>query len=194
MIRWLATAWVAALVATVAPATAQDTSSAPQLRVPRAPILTIDASRLLPETVVGQRLVRALEAEAASLERENRAIAQSLRDEELELTAQRDTLPRDEFLKLAEDFDARVQEARREQDAKQAALQARLDDQQQALMSEIRPILGQIMIEANAAMIVEIGTVMLSVRSIDITDIAIDRINSALAEPEEQDTLVTPDE
>ncbi|WP_147125036.1 OmpH family outer membrane protein [Shimia ponticola] len=194
MIRWLATAWVAAWVATAAPATAQDTSSAPQLRVPRAPILTIDASRLLPETVVGQRLVRALEAEAASLERENRAIAQSLRDEELELTAQRDTLPRDEFLKLAEDFDARVQEARREQDAKQAALQARLDDQQQALMSEIRPILGQIMIEANAAMIVEIGTVMLSVRSIDITDIAIDRINSALAEPEEQDTLVTPDE
>jgi len=197
MIGWLRTGGAAALMAVAlgagTPALAQNTpGDAPTLRVPRAPILTIDASRLLPETVVGQRLVRALEAEGAALERENRAIAQALRDEELALTEQRDSLEREEFLKLAEDFDARVQAARREQDAKQAALQARLDDQQQALMSEIRPILGQIMIEANAAMIMEIGTVMLSVRSIDITDIAIARINATLAEPD-TDPSTDPD-
>lgn len=174
---------VAWLVSLATIANAQETTTPLERIVPRAPILTIDASRLLPETVVGQRLVEALEAEGAALERENREIAEALREEELALTAQRDTIARDEFLKLADDFDARVQEARREQDAKQIALQARLDDQQQALMAEIRPILAQIMLEANAAMIMEISTVMLSVRGIDITDIAIARINSSLAAP-----------
>ena len=182
MFRCILVAWLVSL-ATIA--TAQETTTPLERIVPRAPILTIDASRLLPETVVGQRLVEALEAEGAALERENREIAEALREEELALTAQRDTIARDEFLKLADDFDARVQEARREQDAKQIALQARLDDQQQALMAEIRPILAQIMLEANAAMIMEISTVMLSVRGIDITDIAIARINSSLAAPEQ---------
>lgn len=180
MFRCILVAWLVSL-ATIA--NAQETTTPLERIVPRAPILTIDASRLLPETVVGQRLVEALEAEGAALERENREIAEALREEELALTAQRDTIARDEFLKLADDFDARVQEARREQDAKQIALQARLDDQQQALMAEIRPILAQIMLEANAAMIMEISTVMLSVRGIDITDIAIARINSSLAAP-----------
>lgn len=151
-------------------------------RVPRSPVLTLDSSRLLPETMVGQRLVAALEAEGAALDLENRELAETLRAEELELTALRSTLSREEFAARAEAFDAKVQQTRREQDAKQAALQTRLDDQQRALFGEIQPILAQIVAEAGAVVVVELDTVLLSVRGVDVTNIAIARINAALSD------------
>ena len=156
-------------------------------RVPLAPVLTIDTSRLLPETVVGQRLVQALEAEGAAIESENDRIAQDLREEELALTAQRDSLPREEFARLAEEFDAKVQQVRRDRDAIQASLQQRLEDQQRALFAEIQPILSQIMREAGAAVILEVNSVLISVRAVDITNVAIARINATLGPAEGTD-------
>lgn len=160
----------------------------------RSPILTLDTSRLLPETNLGQQLVQALEAEGAALEVENRRLAAELREQELALVDQRATLSREDFQELAEAFDTKVQTIRQAQDDKQAALQARLDDQQRALFQEINPILAQIMREAGAVVVVEQNSVLLSARGADITDLAIARINDSLSVPDTVQETPVPEE
>lgn len=145
----------------------------------RSPILTVDPGRLLRATVIGQRLAQALEDESRALDAENQRIVAELRAEELLLTEQRPTMERTEFAALAEEFDQRVQAARLAQDAKQTALEQKAAEQERALLREIQPVLAQIMVDTGAAVIVESGSVLLSARSVDVTDLAIARINAS---------------
>lgn len=147
--------------------------------VPRAQILTIDSSRLLPGTTLGQSLLARLAEEREAFAAESERIAAEFRAEELELTAQRATLPREEFAQLAEDFDTRVQAARTERDEGEAALAAQADSQEIRFLREVRPILGQIMEEAGAVVLLESDTVLLRNGAIDVTALAITRINEA---------------
>lgn len=145
----------------------------------RSQILTIDSSRLFPETLLGQSIIAALNEERRVFAAEGQALADALRVEELELTDKRATLSREEFSRLAEDFDARVNATRAERDAAEAALNARADAQERAFLGRVRPILGQLMAEAGAAVMIEAETVFLRNEVIDITEIAISRINQA---------------
>ncbi|MEM1374876.1 MAG: OmpH family outer membrane protein [Pseudomonadota bacterium] len=147
--------------------------------VPQAQILTIDSSQLFPGTVLGQSILNALAEERAAFAAESQEIATELRTEELALTEQRKTLPRDEFAALAAEFDTRVQAAREERDAGEAALVAQREQQEIAFLREVRPILGQIMEEAGAVVLIEADTVFLRDGAIDVTAIAIARINDA---------------
>ncbi|MEL6608370.1 MAG: OmpH family outer membrane protein [Pseudomonadota bacterium] len=168
-------------------ASAQTSADLPTLDF-RSPILTIEAARLFPNTALGQQLASALDADRAALAQENRELEEALRTEELALTEQRATLPRADFVALAADFDSRVQETRIEQDAKQRALEARAAAQEGIFLERIQPILGQIMVEAGAAVIIETSTTFLRDRSVDVTDLAIARINAEFP----ADTPITP--
>ena len=147
--------------------------------VPQAQILTIDSSRLLPGTLLGQSILSALAQEREAFAAESERIAAEFREEELALTEQRDTLPREEFAKLAEEFDLRVQAARLERDEGEAALAAQAESQEVLFLREVRPILGQIMDEAGAVVLLESETVLLRNGAIDVTTLAITRINEA---------------
>ncbi|MCH2077146.1 MAG: OmpH family outer membrane protein [Rhodobacteraceae bacterium] len=147
--------------------------------VPQAQILTIDSSRLLPGTVLGQSLLAGLAEEREAFAAESERIAAEFRAEELDLTAKRGTLPREEFAELAEAFDVRVQAARVERDEGEAALAARSESQEILFLREVRPILGQIMEEAGAVVLLEADTVLLRNGAIDVTALAITRINEA---------------
>ena len=147
--------------------------------VPQAQILTIDSSRLLPGTLLGQSILSALAQEREAFAAESERIAAEFRAKELELTQQRETLPREDFAKLAEEFDLRVQAARLERDEGEAALAAQAESQEVLFLREVRPILGQIMEEAGAVVLLESETVLLRNGAIDVTTLAITRINEA---------------
>ncbi|MGR3435336.1 MAG: OmpH family outer membrane protein [Shimia sp.] len=150
--------------------------------VPRSPILTITTEALLPGTAYGRRVQADLTADRQALAGENRRIEEELRAEELGLTERRGEIPREEFVRLARVFDERVEAVRTAQDAKEAALRASLVEREQAFLARVQPILGQIMIEAGAVVIVEADTVVLRNRDIDVTQTAIARIDAALGD------------
>ena len=191
--RWRGLLAGAALALLGSLGAAQEGRPASDLAGLRSQILTIDSTRLFPETVLGQSIIAALNEERRIFASEGQAIADALRAEELELTEKRQTLSREEFSQLAADFDQRVTATRAERDAAEAELTARAEAQERAFLGRVRPILGQLMAEAGAAVMIEADTVFLRNDVIDVTEIAIARINEVTVlsgdeEPDEQPT------
>lgn len=147
-----------------------------------AQVLTIDQDRLFAETDFGDRVAASLAEEANALSTENRRIEAELTVEERELTELRPTLSLEEFQALANAFDEKVQQIRIEQDAKSRELQAKTEERRQQFFTQIVPILGQIVRERGALVIMNRRDVFLSADSIDITEEAISRINASLGD------------
>ena len=148
-----------------------------------SPVLTIDQDRLYAETRMGSETIAALEAEAKTLAAENQKIEADLIREERALTEKRAAVSPEEFRKLADDFDAKVQKIRREQDDKAQALNSRRDDARQTFFNEIGGELKDIVREHGALLLLDRRNVFLSADSIDITDEAIKRVNEGAQTP-----------
>jgi len=146
----------------------------------RSPILTIDPEAVFARSALGRRLAREIEAEQQALASENRRIEAELTAEELALTEQRASLPIDEFRALADAFDAKVQRVRREQDAKEAALERRAERAEAEFLRATRPVLAEVMQERGAAVILDRRSVFVAFGAIDVTDAAIVAIDAAL--------------
>ena len=86
-------------------------------------VVVLDTDRLFAESLFGQALATDLQAETEALIEENRRIEAELTAEEQSLTRRRPGMEPAAFREEAEAFDARVQEIRRERDAKERALQ-----------------------------------------------------------------------
>ena len=145
-------------------------------------VLTIDSERLFLDSSFGKRLARELEAQGNALAAENRQIETSLMEEEQSLNVRRPTLPIAEFRALADAFDEKVQTIRREQDAKTRALGQRSEEIRRSFFQAARPVLGEMMQEAGAAVIIDRRSVFLSANVIDITDAAIARLDQVLGD------------
>ncbi|MGI3167855.1 OmpH family outer membrane protein [Pseudooceanicola sp. C21-150M6] len=165
-----------------APAPAPDvTAQASQaLSVVRSPILTLDSERLIRESAAGRRLEDDLTERSTVLAAENRRIEAELGEQERQLTEERPTLPAEEFRARATAFDERVQAFRTQQDAKFRALQEESAALRSRILEAADPVLAGIMQEAGAMMIVELGSVIASVQAIDVTQIAISRLDEAM--------------
>ncbi|KAA9008733.1 OmpH family outer membrane protein [Histidinibacterium aquaticum] len=150
--------------------------------VVRSPVLTIDPDRVFSESRFGQHITEEIQAETEALAEENRRIAARLEAEERDLTERRPDIPPEEFRAEAEEFDARVQEIRREQDAKERAIGERVQQAQAAFLGAVRPVLANLMIERGAAVILDRRTVVLGAGAVDITDAAIERIDAEMGE------------
>ncbi|MDJ0630331.1 MAG: OmpH family outer membrane protein [Rhodobacter sp.] len=162
------------------------------LRVP-SPILTLDQERLFAGSRAAEEISAAIEAAAAQLAAENRVIEAELTAEELELTELRPTLAPDEFRALADAFDEKVQRLRAEQDAKALELQRRRDQERQTFFRQITPVLAEIVRERGALAVLDRRSVILSADTIDITEEAVARINSAFDEAPPAEEETTPD-
>lgn len=145
-------------------------------------ILTVDLERIFAQSEFGQRISREYNEGRAELANENRRIAESLREEELALAAQRPDMAVDVFRTEAEAFDEKAQGIRRAQDAKERALEETLAQGRTQFLETTRPVLGQLMIERGAFAILDRRSVVLSLSSIEITEEAITRINDALGD------------
>lgn len=146
------------------------------------PILTIESERLFAETAFGQRIATEIEDEGKTLAAENRRIESELADEEKDLAAKRTAMAGEEFRPLALAFDEKVQSIRRQQEAKARALVERSDAGQVAFLRAAQSVLGQIMKEAGASVILERSSVFFSSNASDITDLAISRIDATIGD------------
>lgn len=169
----------AALV--LALALAAPAAGAQQAPVVASPILTVEQERLFTGSAYGRSLLDEINRESTALAAENREIEAELIEEERELTAKRAAMAPEAFRDLAEAFDAKVVEIRREQDEKARALSQKRDGAQQRFYREIAPILTEIVRERRAVAVLETRAVVLSADQIDITDAAIARIDAKLA-------------
>ncbi|NJS38597.1 MAG: hypothetical protein HC783_05805 [Rhodobacteraceae bacterium] len=112
-----------------------------------------------------EALVKELDALKASLDREravtqaldaeNKEIEAALITEEQDLTTRRATLPADEFAALATAFDVKVERIRAEQDAKFRNLSQGREEDRKAFLRAIVPVLGDLMGEKRAVVILE---------------------------------------
>lgn len=150
--------------------------------IPRSPLLTIDPDRLFSQSLYGLRIQQELGQKTTELASENRQIETELETEELALTEQRPSLTLEEFRALADEFDLKVSSMRNRQDGKTRALQRLRDRERQTFLTNALPVLTDIMRESGAVAIVESRSVFVTADQIDITDVAIARLNATLGD------------
>jgi Skp family chaperone for outer membrane proteins len=158
----------------------------------RSPVVTLDRERLFAESLMGQAMIRRLDAESNDLIAENRRLEQALEQEERDLTEKRKTLPQDKFRTLSVEFDQRVEELRQAQDAKSRALTRQRDVDRQTFFEAAVPILGQLMSEIEAVAIIDRSAIILTFDKLDITTLAVERLDADLGEGP-SDLGVTPE-
>ncbi|MEM8632085.1 MAG: OmpH family outer membrane protein [Pseudomonadota bacterium] len=140
----------------------------------------VDQERLFSRSEFGAAVAAIAEEASEALAAENRGIEAALGEEERSLTEQRPDLTPEEFRALADAFDQKVQTIRAEQDAKTDSIGTRFEGDRRRFFQAIAPVLAEIMRERQAAVIIDARTTLLSARGIDITEIALSRINDAL--------------
>ncbi|MBY5932791.1 OmpH family outer membrane protein [Tateyamaria omphalii] len=148
----------------------------------RSPILTIDSERLYRDSAFGQRVLNEIEARTSELAEDNRRIEAELEAEEQLLTDQRGEMEPDAFRALADAFDARVEVIRRDRDARSRAIADLLEENRDRFLMSAAPVLEEIMRDTGAAVILEQRSVFVSANAIDITDLAIERMDATLGD------------
>ena len=145
------------------------------------PILTLDSERLIAESAAGQAIEAELAEKSVELAAENRRIETELTEEEKDLTERRANLTPEEFRAEAASFDDKVQTIREEQDAQLRVLQEQANLARRDILGAADPVLVSIMQEAGAVIIMEKSNVLASLQAIDVTNLAIDRLDRAMS-------------
>ncbi len=174
------------LVLAAAPAPAQEIGAS-------LPVATLDQDALFLQSAFGQRLQRDLETQRDALAAENRRIETELIAEEQALTEQRKTLAPGDFAPLAQAFDQKVESIRSEQDAKARSLQQRLDRERQLFLSQVGPVLAEILRNRGALVLIDSAAVLIAAAGVDITEQAIAAlIDARLGDGSGLDRLAPP--
>lgn len=149
-----------------------------------APVLTVDEELLFARSAWGRRVQAQLEEEGRILQAENDSIAAQLAGEEADLTARRAATEPAEFRRLAEAFDTRATDMRRERAQAAADLNARAEADRAAFYRAALPIMGRMMQERGAVAVLDQRTVFVSLDVIDITADLVDRLDGELGDGE----------
>jgi Skp family chaperone for outer membrane proteins len=153
---------------------------AQQLGVVQSDVLVIDIDRLLNETAYGKRLQSEIETARDQLIERNDRIAAELEAEERALTEKRAKTPPEAFRALADAFDEKVSELRRESETLSRDLERRRDLAPIQFMRVVQPVLGEVLREADAVVLLDVRSVILRADVADVTDLAIARIDARI--------------
>lgn len=145
-------------------------------------ILIIDSDRIFFETLYGRRISDDMAALVAQLQTENEQIAATLREEERSLTVRRPAMTPEAFRAEADAFDAKAQEVRGTRDAKNVDLQNAAAEERAKFEDRVQGVIGNIMIERGAVLVMEQRSVVMSVRAANITDDVIVRVDAELGD------------
>jgi Skp family chaperone for outer membrane proteins len=180
---WLGVIAAAFLAASHLPVLAQAEAGSPAAG--SVVVLTLDRERMFADSRFGKSSMAAIDDSIRALQSENRQIEADLETEERALTEQRKQIGASEFRALADAFDAKVKGIRVARDAKGRELAAQQDTARQQFLKAAIPILAKIMAEQGATIIIDRSATILSFDRVDITDLAIARIDAELvgAEP-----------
>lgn len=162
------------LVLLAGQAPAQDTALADPVPL----ILIVDRARMFAESAFGKASFERERVAAALLEAENAGIQAKLVAEEQELTVLRQTLSATEFSARATAFDEKVERIRAEQDAKARDLARLREDDGKAFQRAAVPVLGKLMADRGAQVLLDKSMVILSLSLVDVTDAAIARVDA----------------
>ncbi|MCF3974130.1 OmpH family outer membrane protein [Paracoccus salsus] len=147
-----------------------------------APVLTVDQERLFTDSAWGRRAQGELEEAGRAIADENDRLAAQLSAEEAQLTQQRSALEPAEFRRLAEAFDARATEIRRERAKAVQDLNARADADRAAFYQAALPVMGEMMQQRGAVAVLDRRTVFVSLDAIDITPDLIERLDETVGD------------
>jgi Skp family chaperone for outer membrane proteins len=157
--------------------------------------LIINQEQILTGSEAGRALLAEEERERDALRNEARALDSAFEAEERRLTEQRPDLDPAEFRRLSDEFDARVVQARRDQDTRSATLAQEFDQRRRAFYARVAPILVMLMDRYGAKAILDENSVLLADQSLNITAAVIAEIDATAAEPapaEEDSAPATP--
>lgn len=141
-------------------------------------VLTLDKERIYRQSRAGAEIEARMQAENEALAAENRSIEAELEAEERDLTLRRPSLGVAEFQALAEAFNTKAVALRDAQLAKARALERKREEERQKFFQALVPVLGEIMNEFGAVVILDDKAVLLSFDAIDATDEAIRRMDA----------------
>lgn len=147
-----------------------------------SPVLTLDQDQLFEDSDFGKRVTRDVQRARDDLLAQNRKIEANLSAEEKKLTVERKTMAPEAFRKLADAFDKKVQKIRHDQDAKNRKIVEFRDSERKRFFNAALPVLGQLMRDSGAVAILNSQSIFVSLKSIDVTDKAIRRVNAALGD------------
>jgi Skp family chaperone for outer membrane proteins len=145
-------------------------------------VIIIDKDRVLSDTKYGQRLNFELRRMELLQIADNKRLSRELEQEEAYLTKLRETLSSDEFRLLASDFDTKVQRISDEQQTKN---EKRINQRRQGqlqLFAATGPVFEQLMRETGANVILELRYALVWNDAINMTDVAIQRIDAFLGD------------
>ena len=143
-------------------------------------IAVLDQDSLFSETNWGKRILIDVENKVTELTIENRTIENELELEELNITAVRKTISKDQFDILALEFDNKVKKIRIKQSSKQREINNYLNENRKLFFEIITPILLDYIAELGVEVLLNKDTVALASFGSDITKSAINRINEQL--------------
>jgi Skp family chaperone for outer membrane proteins len=143
-------------------------------------VLTVDPERMFAETRLGRSLTSKLETAQQEFLAENKQLETALEAEEKELTDRRPSLSPAEFRKLADAFDLKAEEIRNARLAKSRNLATQRLEDSQNFLNAVKPVIGDLMVEMGALVILDQKSVFLSFKQVDVTDRAIARIDAIL--------------
>ncbi len=152
---------------------------APRAPVP-PPVLVVNQDAMFEQSAFGRAAKTRLEAASATLVSENRAIEAALEAEERSLTERRANLPPAEFRALAEAFNTKVEGIRKAQDSKSRSITRVRDEDRQQFFAAAAPVLEQILREQGAVVVLERRQVVRSLERIDITALAVRRMDEEI--------------
>ncbi len=153
----------------------------------QSPVLTINQQSLFEDSAFGKASLTRLEAASRALQAEIRQIESDLEIEERMLTERRAALPSSEFQPLARAFDEKVETIRQAWSAKDRDLKRQREADQQRFFESAVPVLAELMREMGAVALIDQSSVILSLDRVDVTQVAINRLDAAfeaLDEPE----------
>jgi Skp family chaperone for outer membrane proteins len=159
------------------------------------PFLFINQESLLTGSRAGQAILADEDRQRDALRAEARALDEAFEAEERRLTDQRPTLPPEEFSQLSDAFDARVVQARRDQDNRAAALAQEFDQRRRQFYAQVAPILVALMERYGARAIFDETSVLLADQSLNITRAVVAEIDArASDDPDRQAPAAPPAE
>jgi Skp family chaperone for outer membrane proteins len=146
---------------------------------PPSPFLFINQERILTGSRSGQAILAAEEKARDGLRADARAIDSAFEEEERALTDLRPTMQPGEFRTRADDFDARVVQARKDQDDRSNALAQELDRARRQFYAGVAPILVTMMDRYGAHAIFDESSVLLADDTLNITEAVIAEIDAS---------------
>lgn len=161
-------------------ALAQDTNAA--TTTVRSPVLVIDTDLVFNGSLYGQRILAEVATRVSSLEQENAAIVAELTAEEGALAEQRSTMSAEDFRAAATAFEEKTESFRTSQQIKEDQINAYLTAAREDFDTSTRPILGQMMREREAAVMMARRDVLLYFSAVDVTEDAIATIDAVLGD------------